>query len=121
MCKKVFTGAVLVVAGLFLLNVVGLGSYVSTAWQKVRTSCKRQVPLEFEIERVRNEVAQLVPDMKKNLSVIAEEMVAIENLKEEIATTRANLKIQEASIRQMTRDLDSGAKQISYGLSLIHI
>jgi chromosome segregation ATPase len=114
MFKKIALVAVLAVAGLFVLNLAGLGSYTSTAWKNIRNSCKRQVPLEFEIERVRNEVAQLVPDMKKNLSVIAEEMVAVENLKEEISVTKARLQDQERSLRTMTKDLESGAQRIVY-------
>src|SRR4051812_43964930 len=104
MCRKFGMGAVLVVAGLVLLNWAGMGSYVSTAWHKVRGNAKRQVPLEFEIDRLRHEVSQLVPDMKKNLSVIAEEIVAVENLKEEVATTETNLKQRESEIKAMTRD-----------------
>lgn len=114
MVKKIVTAAVLVVAGLFLVNAAGLGSYSSTAWQKIRGNCKKQVPLEFEIDRVRNEVAQLVPDMKKNFSLIAEETVAIESLKEEIAVTKTNLNQQEQNILTMNRDLKSKAERISY-------
>src|SRR5262249_37473870 len=38
----------------------------------------------------------------------------IENLKDEIAVTRANLKEQEKSIRTMSRDLETGAQKIEY-------
>jgi len=107
-------GAVLVVAGLVLLNWAGMGSYVSTAWHKVRGNAKRQVPLEFEIDRLRHEVSQLVPDMKKNLSVIAEEIVAVENLKEEVATTETNLKQRESEIKAMTRDVQAGTERVVY-------
>lgn len=114
MCKRIGIAAVVVAVVLFLVNSTMLGSYTSTAWSKIHGSFKKQVPLEFEIERIKHEIAQLVPDMKKNLSSVAEEMVAIDNLKEEIADKRANLQVQKASIMAMTEDLDKGLKVISY-------
>src|SRR5205085_7520694 len=98
MIKKVIVGAVAVAAGLSLLSWAGLGSYPGTIAQKVRSTFKKQVPLEFEIERLRYQVTQLVPDMKKHLNTIAEEMVAVENLKEEVADIRSNLKNQKDKI-----------------------
>src|SRR5712692_6275716 len=114
MFKKIGIAAVVVAVVLFLLNSTMLGSYTSTAFSKIHGSFKKQVPLEFEIERIKHEIAQLVPDMKKNLSSVAEEMVAIDNLKEEIVVTKANLQSQKASIMAMTEDLEKGLQVISY-------
>jgi chromosome segregation ATPase len=115
MIKKLAITAVAVLGVLFLLNTTGLSSYTSVAFNKIRGTFKRQVPLEFEIERIRHEIAQLVPDMKKNLSAVAEEMVAIENLKDEIQVTKGNLEREKGKILTMKEDLESGAQTISYG------
>jgi chromosome segregation ATPase len=115
MFRKIGIAAVLVGAGLFVMNRAGLGSYGCTAFHKLRTACKNQVPIEFEIERLKYQVTELVPDMKKHLSSIAEEMVATQNLREEINDTRANLQHQKDSIVSMTKDLETGALTISYG------
>jgi peptidoglycan hydrolase CwlO-like protein len=114
MFKKIGIAAVVVAVVLFLLNSTMLGSYTGTAWSKIHGSFKKQVPLEFEIERIKHEIAQLVPDMKKNLSQVAEEMVAIDNLKEQIADAHRNLDTQKASIMTMTEDLEKGAQTVSY-------
>ncbi|HEV3261839.1 MAG TPA: hypothetical protein VG013_33625 [Gemmataceae bacterium] len=114
MFKKLAVAGVAVVLGLTLVSWAGLGSYATTAWTNIRNHFKKQVPLEFEIQRVRNEVAQLIPDMKKNFKVVAEEMVAIDNLKEEISVARANLRQQKADILTMTNDLNSGTETIVY-------
>jgi peptidoglycan hydrolase CwlO-like protein len=98
-----------------LLHLAGLTSYTATAWSNVSKKVKGQVPIEFEIERLRHEVAQLVPDMKKHFNTIAEEMVAVENLQKEVAVTQANLKSQKQNIITMTDDLASGNRFISYG------
>jgi len=114
MCRKIGIAAVVVAVVLFLLNSTMLGSYTGTAWSKIHGSFKKQVPLEFEIERIKHEIAQLVPDMKKNLSAVAEEMVAIDNLKEEITGTRTKLQDQKANIMTMTESLEKGAQTISF-------
>lgn len=115
MFKKIGFAVVALAVGFFAVHASGLSSYTSTAWSKARNNLKNQVSLEFEIERVRNEVAQLVPDMKKNLSAIAEEMVAVENLQKEIAGTKAALAQQKENILTMTKDLDEGSTTLVYG------
>jgi chromosome segregation ATPase len=114
MFKKIFLAALAIGAGLFILNHTRLGSYGHTAWNKAKKSVKGQVPIEFEIERVRDQVRQLVPDMRKNIHQIAEEVVAIERLKEEIQVARVNLAKQEELVRVMTDDLKSGNERIRY-------
>jgi chromosome segregation ATPase len=114
MVKKVGIAALAVAAALFVVSHTRFGSYVNVSWNKMRACAGKQVPIEFEIERIRNEVAQLVPDMNKHLSAIAEEKVQIESLKDEIATVRINLKQQKENILTMTRDLESNNEQIVY-------
>lgn len=114
LCKKLAVTAASVVAGLVLLQWSGLNSYTSTAWNKIKGHAKAGVPIEFEIERLRNEVAQLVPDMKKNFSVIAEEMVAVENLQKDISVTRANLDKNRQNLLTMKDDLKKGTASIVY-------
>lgn len=114
MCKKLAVAVAAIFAGLIVLQWTGLNSYTSTAWSKLKGHAKAGVPLEFEIERVRNEVAQLVPDMKKNFSVIAEEMVAVENLQKDIAVTRSNLDKNRQNLLTMKEDLKKGTASIVY-------
>src|SRR6266581_3733714 len=116
MFKKIGLVALVVVGGLFLLNRTNLGSYASTAWKKVRQGACNQVPLEFEVERVRHEISQLVADMKDSIKAIAEESVAVENLRDEIVATQATLANQKKSILVMRDDLETHktAKTIVY-------
>jgi chromosome segregation ATPase len=114
MFKKLGITIASVAVCLGLLHFAGLTSYTATAWNNVSKKVKGQVPIEFEIERLRHEVAQLVPDMKKNFNTIAEEMVAVENLQKEVTTTQANLKVQKQNLLSMTEDLKSGDRYIKY-------
>lgn len=113
MIKKLGWAVVALVGVVILLNNTKLGSFASTAWTKVRTSANRQVPVEFEIDRIRNQIGQLMPDMKKNLTLIAEEMVAIDNLKKDIDDTRAKLDVKKQSILATTAELEKGSSFVS--------
>jgi predicted nucleic acid-binding Zn-ribbon protein len=108
MFKKLAITAGVVAVGLGVLHATGLSSYTSTAAAKVRSTFKKSVPLEFELDRLRHEVSQLVPEMKKNFSNIAEEMVAVENLEREIKIASANLKKQKDNLLTMTESAETG-------------
>jgi chromosome segregation ATPase len=114
MFKKIFITGLAVAGGLFILNSTHLGAYARTAWHKVRVSAQKQVPLEFQLESIRNEAAQLLPDMKKHCGAIAAEMVAVQSLRDEIADIRTNLGKKRAQVQIMRDDLKSGAVKISY-------
>src|SRR5438477_12911897 len=108
MLKKIGFAALAVVAGLFILNSTHLGSYAKTAWHKVKKTAKGQVPLEFQLESARNEIAQLIPDMRSNIDNIARETIAVGRLREGIAVTKANLADQKTRIYTMKEDLKKG-------------
>jgi len=114
MCKKLGISSVTLLVGLVLLWYTGLTSYVSTFWTQAKDGLKHQVPIEFEIERLRGEVAKIMPEMKKNFSTIAEEMVAVENLQKDVSQLRANLEKQKQNLLTMTNDLEKGTKVIYY-------
>jgi DNA repair exonuclease SbcCD ATPase subunit len=114
MCKKIGIAALLAVAGLFVMNKAGLSSYGATAVQNLRSCFKKSVPVEFEIDRLRYEISQLVPDMRKHVGAIAEEMVTVQNLKEEMADAKDNLKRRKSEIVLMTKDLERGAITVVY-------
>src|ERR1700687_5549956 len=118
MFKKLVVAFLAVLAGLMIWHKTSVGSYMNFAWKKAKATATNSVPLEWEIERLREEVANLVPDMKKQLSSIAEEKVAIERLGKEITIAQTNLKEQEENIKQMRADLKNvkpDKATVSYG------
>src|SRR5262249_46304174 len=64
-------------------------SYCKTAWVHLTHKAQEQVPLEFELDRIRNEIARLDDDMRGYLSPIAEEMATVKELKRRVKDTRA--------------------------------
>jgi len=111
MFKKLVVTAIAIGAGLFLLKSTHLGGYAKTAWSKARQSVQGQIPIEFQLDTIRNEVAQLVPDMKEHISRIAAETVAVEGLREEVADIRVKLDGQKELVRAMTDELRNGKNQ----------
>ncbi len=105
MIKKALVG----VGGLGTLAVLFFGwdaaSYIRTSFGRVKDSVKSQVPIEFEIERARNMVKSLVPDIRKNMHVIAQEEVEIERLDKQIAQTSATMDKDRAEIMKLKSDL----------------
>lgn len=103
--KKVFMVAVgLAVTGI-VLAVTPLGSYVSTSWGMMRSNVKDSVPVEFEIERARSMVKNLLPDIRHNMHVIAKEEVQVARLDKQIADAQEKLATSKTEIMQLKDDL----------------
>ncbi len=107
------------VGGLSLLMVLFFGrdaaSYVRTSFGWVKDSVKSSVPVEFEIERARQMVKNLVPDIRKNMHVIAQEEVEIERLDKQVAQTSATMEKDRAEILRLKTDLATVQPVYNYG------
>jgi len=99
------------VAGMGLLSVLFFGrdaaSYMCTSVGWMKDSVKSQVPIEFEIERARRMVKNLVPDIRRNMHVIAQEEVEIERLDKQIALSETNLGRDKQEIMKLKGDLST--------------
>jgi peptidoglycan hydrolase CwlO-like protein len=114
MLKKVLigTGTAAVLGSLiFGRDVV---SYGRTAWSATREAVKREVPLEFQIERARTSVAQLAPAIQHTLKVIAEQQVDIEHLNRDIAKRTEDLQVAKEQLMTLKHDLESGRSTFRY-------
>ncbi|WP_417847503.1 hypothetical protein [Thalassoglobus sp.] len=89
-------------------------SYARTGFHSAQSKIRSEVPLEFEIERARQEVAQLLPEVRKSMHVIAEEQVAVANLRKSIEKRELALENQEEAILSLTSDLKSGDSRFVY-------
>lgn len=108
MVKKLGMGALAVVAaGSFLFGKDAI-SYLSTGADSVRTAVRSEVPLAFEIERARKEVANLVPEIRKSMHVIATQEVDVRNLQAAIERQEKVLSEQEEAILALNEELKSG-------------
>jgi len=90
-----------------------LASYVRSSARGMRTVVKGSVPIEFELRRARDLLEDIIPEMRANIQLIAQEEVEVAALKAELArgeeslgeerervqTLRASLQRHQASYR----------------------
>jgi len=116
MLKKLLIAAVAVLVGLTVVtSPTWVGSLLRTKWKDASAWCRQQVPVETEIQRLRDEVARLSTVSKTHFSALAEETVAVENLRKDIATLEANLTRQKKNVLALKEDLASNTEMIKYG------
>jgi len=117
MCKKIGVATVAVVLGLALLGFTKQGrwvfSHAELACNKAGVGVSNTVPLDWEIDRITQEIDNLTLDVKKNFSVVASEEVAIERLRREVASTKTNLEKKQEGILLLKDRLESGTDPVS--------
>jgi len=82
---KYTTSAVLTVfIGGFLLFGSDLTSMLKTSAHSIRKSARESVPVEFELDRAKDQINDILPDLQSQVRMIAEEEVAISRLEKEV-------------------------------------
>jgi hypothetical protein len=114
MLKKLFMLTALVVGGVVILNTTSLGSYLGFSWKKIKDGAKSNVPPEVEIERLKYELTKLEPEVKKNRQALANEIVAVEELKDEIKKMHVKLQKEYDSIMAHKKKVEAGTEFVSY-------
>jgi chromosome segregation ATPase len=115
-----FGKRVLIIGAIGLAVVAFLGTtYGALSMKKCKAFFKKQITPETRIEMIRDEIGGLDKEMKQFRSAVADETVAVEKLRDEIATAETNHVKQLDLIKTMRKDIadaeTSGEKYISYG------
>src|SRR5947209_7412927 len=76
--------AVLVLGGALFLGR-DLFSYASTSGKMIRTAVKDSIPVQLEIQRARDLLDDLIPEMHANLRLVAKEEVEVGSLEKEVS------------------------------------
>ncbi|MEX2317494.1 MAG: hypothetical protein WD669_10110 [Pirellulales bacterium] len=105
MIKKVlFLGV-----GLALASVVLYGtsakSYLKTGYHRLTNSVNETVPVEFQIDRARQMVRDLEPEIRNSMHVIAKEEVAVEQLKKQVEAAQSQAEKEKGDIMRLQADL----------------
>ena len=114
MFRKLITGAALATLASTLLFGGAAFSYLRTGVNEVQSAVEGEVPLEFQIKRARDLVADLVPEVRKSLHIVAQEQVEIEKLERSIAERQTRHTEKQAAIRTMRDDLASEQTHFAY-------
>jgi len=88
-------------------------SYVKTAFHKARQHAKGAVPVEFEIDRARQEIAALEPAIRENIQTLARAQVDVEYLNRDLVNTRENLDREGKTIVALKEMAEKGNRLTS--------
>lgn len=105
MVRKIVFGALIATAIGGMCVGKDFFSYARTGVASARDHFRSEVPIEFEIRRARDEVAQLLPEVRKSIHLIAQEQVEVAQLKSSIASRETMLKSQQEAIQALAKDL----------------
>lgn len=114
MIKKLVVTA----AGIALVGGIaaksGLSSYVTTSYRRAASTVENSVPLEFQIDRARNMVKDLEPEIRRSMHVIAKEEVEVAELDRRLETAAAKAEKDKSEIMRLQSDLKSGQSVFRY-------
>jgi len=108
--RSIVTGAVAVT----LLGLFFGRSHFSTAVGMARQSIKDNVPVEFELKRAHEMIRGLVPEIEKNMHVIAREETEVAKLERQVAKGEEQLAKDRDDVLRLKADLDSGTHVFVY-------
>ena len=114
MFKKLLLVGLLLAGIAFLFVGREAASYVSTTAGWVKDSVKGSVPMEFELERARQMVKDLDPEIRKNMHVIAKEEVEVQRLGEQIQEREGKQDKDRNELMRLRTDLQSGQQIFQY-------
>jgi septal ring factor EnvC (AmiA/AmiB activator) len=117
MIKKALLGAGLGAGALWLAFGTSAPSYLKTAFHKVRDNAKSSVPVQFEIDRAREEIANLEPAIKDNIENLARAQVDVEHLDREILAIRANHENEGKILTAMKESFKNGDFKLAGNVS----
>ena len=104
------------VSGAILLGGILLGrdmaSYVSCGVQNARDVVKENVPVEVELERARHMIEDILPELRANVRVIAQEEVEVAHLQREIDEATETVASQRGQVSLLRERLDT--QQVSF-------
>jgi len=110
--------AILLVLGVGLTTGVLFGrnaaSYVSTTFHRLTSSVEDAVPVDFQIDRARQMVRDLDPEIRNSMHVIAKEEVALEQLNKQINGSQEKTDKDKQDILRLQADLGQNKKTYHY-------
>ncbi len=115
--KKVVLGTAIAVGASALIFGTSAPSYFKTAFHKVRHRVKSSVPMQFEIDRARQQVADLEPAIHENIENYARAEADVEHLKQEMVAIRDNLGVEKQTILALRKSLETGDFQLTGSVS----
>lgn len=110
--KRIILGGVIVgTVGALLLGTSAF-SYVRSSGRILKTAVKDSIPVEFELQRARDLLGDLIPEMQANLRLVAAEEVEVANLEKEIEKERQSTAQEREKVQVLRSSLQT--EKVSY-------
>jgi len=106
---------IVLVVGTWLVLGSDVFGYAKTKALSWRQEVRDSVPVELELQRARELLDEIVPEIHANIRIIATEEVELANLKEDITRTQEALDTQQARISKFTELMSSGQVYFTFG------
>ena len=115
-CVKFGTGGLLVFfLGAFFLFGSELTSMIQTSARSIQESARESVPVEFELQRAKDKVNKILPDLQSQVRMIAEEEVAITALTQEVQQDEQRLLAEESKLADLRDEMRT--TQVSFEIN----
>lgn len=115
MFRKFITGIALLAVGSYLWFGTSAASYARTAYAQTKGFVLGQVPIEFEIERARNMVSYLRPEIEKAKRTILNEEIKLNRLRREVAKIEENLQGEKVALLSLREQLGKNLTSYKIG------
>ncbi len=104
-----------VVVGGFLLLGSDFSSMIKTSARSIQSSVKESVPVEFELNRAKEKINEILPDLQSQVRMIAEEEVAISRLEKEVQQDTERLDRHEEQLTVLRGQMRTQQASFSVG------
>jgi chromosome segregation ATPase len=108
-----FKKALLAGGALALLVALVFGrsatSYISTTLGMARDSLRESIPINVDLQRARDEIQGLEPEIRKNIERIAKEEAQIKKLGDRVQRADGELAQMKSEILRLTNDLETNS------------
>lgn len=111
MVKKGLLGAGAGTLALGLLFGTSAPSYVKALFTHVRQNVKANVPIDIQIERARQEIADLEPAIHSGIEAVVKSEFEVEDLNHQIAAHRENVGKQQRELVALREAMGDGYKR----------
>ncbi len=96
------------------LGITTTWSYIKTGWRGVGKAIREATPISFDLERLNNELKDIEPEIRRNLAVIAQMEVDVENLEEQIAKLEKEQNQAFAEMKKLREALGTNAQTFQF-------
>jgi len=114
-CKKLAWLGVAALVAMVVVNATGLAKYCGPLASKFKKQVADKVPIEFQIETIKDQIAKLAPDIEAAKTRLAEKRVESKRLQTEVDTATAQLETQKDALLVRVKALESSTEFVYYG------